>query len=103
MLKLKASPTFTAKVEIPTPNGPVSIKVDYKHMTKAQYAEFIDKESKSKRSDEEALMDIMAGWANVDAEFSKENVAELCQQYHRAATAIVEGFIVSLTAGKAGN
>lgn len=103
MLKLKASPTFTAKVEIPTPTGPVSIKVDFKHMTKAQYAEFIEAESKSKRSDQEALMDIMAGWSGVDSEFSKENVAELCEQYHKAASAIVEGFITSLTQGRVGN
>jgi hypothetical protein len=103
MLKLKASPTFPAKVEIPTPSGPISIKVEFKHMTKAQYADFIEAESKSKRSDEEALMDIMAGWSGVDTDFSKDAVGELCQQYHKAASAIVESFITTLTQARSGN
>lgn len=103
MLKLKANPTFFAKVEIPAPGGAASLKVEYKHMTKAQYAEFIEAESKAKRGDEDALMDIMVGWANVDTEFSKEAVAELCQQYHKAATAIVTTFINELTGAARGN
>ena len=103
MLKLKANPTFFANVEIPAPGGAASLKVEYKHMTKAEYAAFIEAESKTKRTDEEALMDIMAGWANVDTPFSKENVAELCQQYHKAASAIVTTYIAELTGQKTGN
>lgn len=103
MLKLKADPTFKAKVDIPAPGGAASIKVEFRHMTKAQYAEFIEKESKSKRTDEEALMDIVVGWDGVDTEFSKDAVRELCQQYHKAATAIVTTFIDSLTQAKSGN
>jgi hypothetical protein len=103
MLKLKANPTFTAKVEIPAPGGAASIKVEYKHMSKDQYAEFIEAESKTKRTDEEALMDIVVGWSGVDTEFSKDSVRELCQQYHKAASAIVTTYITELTQARAGN
>lgn len=103
MLKLKANPTFTAKVEIPAPGGAASIKVEYKHMTKDQYNEFIEAESKVKRSDEDALMDIVVGWSGVDTEFSREAVRDLCQHYHKAATAIVSTFITELTQARAGN
>jgi len=102
-LKLKADPTYFAKVEIPTPNGAVEIKVEYKHMTRDAYKTFLEAEAKLGRSDEESLMDIMAGWAGVDAEFSKEAVSQLCQQYHAAPRAIVEGFIYSLTQSRLGN
>jgi hypothetical protein len=103
MLKLKPNPTFMAKVDIPAPGGNVSIKVEFRHMTRDEYKAFIEAEGKSKRTDEEALMDIMRGWANVDAEFNKDNVAELCQQYHAAPRAIVEAFIRELTQFKLGN
>lgn len=103
MLKLKANPTFMTKVEIPAPGGAVSIKCEFRHMTKDQYQAFIEAEGKTKRTDEEALMDIMVGWANVDTEFSKDAVGELCQQYHAAPRAIVETFIRELTQFKLGN
>jgi hypothetical protein len=110
-LKLKADPTYFAKVEIPTPNGPVEIKAEYKHMPRDEYLAFVDDMTKafgvadttSKRTDEEILMRIMVGWANVDAEFSRDTVHELCQQYHAAAGALVEGYIRSLTQGRLGN
>lgn len=102
-LKLKADPTYFAKVEIPTPTGPVEIKVEYKHMTRDEYKTFIDAELKLRRSDEESLMDLMVGWSGVDSAFSKEAVTQLCQQYHAAPRAIVEGFINSLTQSRLGN
>lgn len=102
-LKLKADPTYFAKVEIPTPNGPVDIKVQYKHMTRDEYKAFVDAEIGKTRGDEATLMDIMAGWSGVDSDFSKEAVDELCQQYHAAPRAIVEGFIYSLTQSRLGN
>jgi hypothetical protein len=103
MLKLKPDPTFTTRVEIPAPGGSVSIKVEFKHMSKDAYLAFIKNEGEIKRSDEEAIMDIAVGWSGVDGEFNRENVAELCQQYHAAPRAIVEAFIRELTQFKLGN
>lgn len=103
MLKLIANPTFLAKVEIPAPGGAVSIKIEFKHMTKDAYAAFLKEDAKAQRSNEDTIMEIAVGWANVEGEFTRENVAELCQQYHAAPRAIVETFVRELTQYKLGN
>lgn len=103
MLKLVADPSFTSAVKIPTPTGEVQIKVEFKHMTKDAYDAFVRDEAKNPRSDEDAILDIAKGWHGVEGEFSRENVRQLCQQYHGAATAIVTTFIRELTQHKLGN
>lgn len=103
MLKLKPNPTWTTAVAIPAPGGDVTIKVEFKHMTRDGYQAFIKNEAELVRSDEDAIMDIAVGWFNVEGEFTKENVRELCQQYHAAPRAIVETFIRELTQFKEKN
>lgn len=103
MLKLKASPTFICAVDIPTPEGAVKIKVEYKHMTKDAYLSFITSEGNKTRTDEDAIMDIATNWMGVEGDFNRESVHELCQQYHAAPRAIVETFIRELTQHKLGN
>lgn len=103
MLKLKPDPTFTTAVKIPSPGGELSIKVEFKHMTRDAYSAFIKGEAEKQRSDEDAIMDIAVGWHEVDAPFSREAVAEMCQQYHAAPRAIVETYIRELTQFKLGN
>lgn len=104
MLKLKADPTFTTDIKIPTPNGVVTIKGTFKHMPKAEFSNFVKKErSGEARPDEEVIMEILSGWSEVDAEFNVENVRELCQQYHAAGKIIVETFVEKLTQYRQGN
>lgn len=103
MLKLIANPTFIAKVEIPAPGGAVSIKMEFKHMTKDAYSAFLKADSEAGKSDQDTIMDIAVNWFNVDGEFTRENVDMLCQQYHAAPRAIVETFIKELTQFRLGN
>lgn len=103
MLKIQANPTFMSRVAIPTPEGEIAIKVEFKHMDIDTYAEFIQKEATLNRSNEDAIMDIAAGWSGVDGEFNRDNVAKVCKQYHAAAKAIVETFIKELTQAKVEN
>jgi hypothetical protein len=103
MLKIQANPTFTSRVEIPTPEGPVAIKMVFKHMDTDKYDEFIKREAELKRSNEDAIMDIAEDWSGVDGDFTRENIAKVCKQYHAAAGAIVTAFINELTQAKAGN
>jgi hypothetical protein len=111
MLRLKPNPTFKAPVTIPVPGGPdLTITVEYKHMTKDAYKAFIDGERKTvpARPDEDAIMDIASGWSDVELEegpaaFNKDNVRDLCQQYHGAGAAIVEVFVNELTQYRRGN
>ncbi|MBT2326127.1 hypothetical protein J7E62_27745 [Variovorax paradoxus] len=103
MLKLQPNPTFTSAVKIPTPSGEVAIKVEFKHMTRDAYAAFLKHEGEITRSDEDAIMDIAVGWTGVEGDFTRENVRELCQQYHAAPRVIVETFIRELTQNRLGN
>jgi hypothetical protein len=103
MLKIQANPTFNSRVEIPTPEGPVAIKIVFKHMDTDTFKDFIDREAKAQRSNEDAIMDIAEGWSGVDGEFTRENIATVCKQYHAAAGVIVETFIKELTQARVGN
>lgn len=103
MLKIQPNPTFMSRVAIPTPEGEVAIKVEFKHMDVDTFNAFIQKEATLTRSNEDAIMDIAAGWSGVDGEFTRENVAKVCKEYHAAAAAIVETFIKELTQARTGN
>lgn len=103
MLKIQASPTFIRPVTIPTPEGPVVIKMEFKHRDTDEYQAFIAQEATLARSNEDAIMDIASNWFDVDGPFTRENIAKVCKQYHAAAAAICETYIVELTQAKAGN
>jgi hypothetical protein len=103
MLKLKANPTFFAAVEIPTPEGAVRIKVEFKHKTKDQYAALVKDWQESGRSNVDAVMEIAVGWSGVEGEFNKDNLVELDQQYHAAAGMIVQTYCRELSQFKLGN
>lgn len=103
MLKIQADPTFTSRVSIPTPQGPVEIKMVFRHMDTETYNEFVTREGTLQRNNEDAIMDIAEGWSGVDGEFNRENVAKVCKQYHQAAAAIVTTFALELTQARAKN
>lgn len=103
MLKIQANPTFIRPVSIPTPDGPVVIKVEFKHRDTDEYEAFIKDEATRGRSNEDAIMDLAVNWFNVDGEFNSENIAKVCKQYHAAAAAICETYIKELTQAKLGN
>lgn len=104
MLKIKANPTFKAKVKIPVPGGEkVEIEVEFKHMTRAQLEQFLTGEDAKGRKDEETVLAICAGWSGVDAEFSRDALADLFQNFHGSARAIVETYIIELTQARLGN
>lgn len=103
MLKLQADPTFISPVDIPTPKGTVTIKVEFKHRDTEEYKAFVEKEASLARNNEDAIMDLAVNWFNVEGEFTRENIAQLCKQYHQAAAAICETYIKELTQAKVKN
>lgn len=104
MLKLKANPTFKAKVGIPVPGGePVEVEFEFRHMTRDALNAFLTGPKAAKRSYEDTIAQIVVGWSGVDADFSKEAVTELCQNYLGAPTAILESFGKELAATRLGN
>ncbi len=103
MLKLKPDPTFVTAVKIPAPTGEIAIKVEFKHMAKDEYTAFIKQERENHRSDEDTIMDLAVNWFNVEGDFTRENLRQLCQQYHGAASAICATFIRELTQSRQEN
>ena len=103
MLKLKPSPTFKATVNIPTHDGPMPVEFEFKHMTREQFAKFLEAEPDKKRSDEEAIGEFVCGWSGIDAPFSQEALAELVQNYHASARAMFDVYISELSQAKAKN
>lgn len=104
-LRLQPNPTFRAKVGIPVPGQekPEEIVCVFAHMTRDEFAAFASPEAAVGRTDAESLARIMRGWDGVDAEFSADALALLCQQYHGAAYAISTAFVAELTKARLGN
>ena len=103
MLKIKPNPTFQAPVEIPTPEGPVKIKVEFKHRNREEFHAFTQDMVLQKRTDIDFLMEIMAGWTGVEGEFNREAVTEICNEYHQAADAIAQVYIDTQTQARRKN
>jgi hypothetical protein len=103
MLKLQPDPTFTKQVDIPTPWGVQTIKIEFKYRDAEEFESFTKNEGQNPRGNEAVIMDIAVGWFNVDAEFNAENVKQLCKKYHQAATVIVETYIKENTQARLGN
>lgn len=102
MLKLKADPTFKAKVAIPVPGQKaVEITVEFRHMTREEFQSWAN--PAEPRGDIETVMQIACGWDGVDAAFSRENVALLLENYHGASWAIGERYGKELNVARLGN
>lgn len=104
-LRLQPNPTFRAKVGIPVPGQekPEEIVCVFAHMTRDEFREFAAPEVANARTDADSLNRILRGWEGVDAEFSADALALLCQQYHGAAFAISSAFVAELTKARLGN
>jgi hypothetical protein len=104
MLRLKASPTFKAKVGIPVAGGPsIEVELEFRHMTRDALNEFLSGPGASDRSYEDTISQIVVGWSGVDAPYSKEAVCDLCQNYLGAPTAILAAYGKELAAARLGN
>jgi len=102
MLKLKADPTFKAKVAVPVPGQKaVEITVEFRHMTREQFLAWAN--PPEPRTDIDTVMAIVCGWEGVDTAFSRESVELLLQNYHGASYAIGERYGSELNLARLGN
>lgn len=103
MLTLKAPETFAAKVTIlDAGGGEHAVEFTFRHKTLAELSTFLYGEHEG-RGDVDALMEIVAGWSGVDAEFSRENLERLLQNYGGSAFAIAAGYRDALVGARAKN
>lgn len=103
-LILKPNPTFRKDVPLPVPGAePMRVTFEFRHMTRKALAEFLHGEESEKRSDLDALMKVIADWPGQSVAFSRENLAELLENYHGAGRAIMQTYIDELQAVRLGN
>lgn len=104
MFKLKVDPTFKAKVAIPAAGGdPKPITFIFKHRTKTALNEWINSPGVKDLEDVDFLMEVVAGWEDVDAEFSKDSLHTLLENYMGASFAIRDAYLNQLTQQRLGN
>ncbi len=105
LFSIQPAPTFTAPVKIPRPGEePAEITVTFKHMTREQMSDFIDRSSGAKKGEDvDLVMEMVSGWSGVDTPFSAEAVGLLIENYQGAIPALLGAFISSLTEGRRKN
>lgn len=106
--------------------GKGSIEVSLVYRTRKEFGQFVDEifsksgETPASQSDEDVkfslakalektvdtnadyIMKIADGW-NLDAEFSRDTVQQMCDEYPGAAMAIIESYRLAITEGRLGN
>lgn len=88
MFKLSPNSSFWAKVQLSVPGNekPVVVELEFKYQSKTALKNYFD--SLENKKDAEALGEIVLNWKGVDAEFSRENLETLLENYSAAAREI---------------
>lgn len=104
MFKLKADPTFKAKVAIPVPGGePKNVIFIFKHRTRSGLNDWIADPKVKEMGDLDFLMEFVLGWEDVDAEFSRDALHTMIENFGGASTRIRDAYLAELTAARMGN
>lgn len=103
MFKLQPNPTFKTKVQLSVAGQSkgVEIEVEFKYLTKPQFAELFD--NVDGKSDIDVLSQIIVGWSGVDQAYSTESLALLLDNYIPAAGELIEAFVNGLRMAKQKN
>jgi hypothetical protein len=100
-LKLKAAPTFTAKVGIPAAGGEVTqVEMTFRHRTKTELDEFI--KARVGKTDVESFMEMVTGWELEDP-FNAESVSTLLENSIGTAQATFFAYVDELVQAKRKN
>ncbi|MDF3837153.1 phage tail assembly chaperone [Cupriavidus basilensis] len=104
MFQINPDPTFVGTVKIPAAGGKEQeLRLVFKHKTRDEAKEYFQRATDSDASDTKLLLEVIAGWEDVDAEFSEEALNRLIQNYQAAPRAIFEGYLAELQVARLGN
>lgn len=105
IFKLQPAPTFTVPVEIPRHGEePANIKVTFKHKSREEMKDFMERAEQSVASQDVALIrEMIAGWEGPDMEFCDEAIQLLLQNYQGAVPALVLAYSLELTQARRKN
>lgn len=98
VFKIQPAPTFTVPVEIPRHGEePAKIKVTFRHKSRDEMKDFLERADKSDASQDIALVnEMIAGWEGPDMPFSDEAIALLIQNYQGAVPALVQAYSLEI-------
>ena len=105
MAKLKLNPaaTFNHVVHIPVAGAePAAVQIAYKWANNKRVKAFSERMLKEKITDQEGIMEIVAGW-DLDEPFNAENVGLLLENYPLAGVRIIEGYYEEVYNARSGN
>ena len=106
--------------------GKGSVEISFVYRTRTEFGQFVDElmaaagESPASQSDEDVkfslakalgktvgtnadyIMKVADDW-NLDAEFSRDNVQQMCDEYPGAAAALIDAYRLAIADGRLGN
>ncbi|HEY1090807.1 MAG TPA: phage tail assembly chaperone [Burkholderiaceae bacterium] len=101
MLKLKASPTFKAKVSVTVQGGEKHVlDIEFKHMRKDAADDHFKKDDMSLA---EKMLAVIASWSGIEAELSVAGMLEIDQEYPSLLPQLVAAYVDNLALGRSGN
>ena len=106
MFVLQPNPTFKKDVTIPTPGGSEQVlTLVFKYRDADELAALTASlgDEANPREDLDILLDMVAGWEDVDAKFNKEAFAKLLKNYPLAKREIFESYFKAYYEGKEKN
>lgn len=104
MFKVNPNPTFVGTATIAVPGGePAKLRLVFKHKTRDEARDFFARAAKSEECPSVVLMEILAGWEDVDEAFSQAALKCVVQNYHTAPQAIFDAYLDELSAARRGN
>lgn len=101
MLRLKANPTFKAKVTVQVQGSEKHVlDITFKHMRKDAADEHF------KRDDiglHEKVLAVVDAWEGIEAPLTKEGLDEVDQEYPSILPQVVSAYVENLALGRSGN
>lgn len=100
-LKIKAEPTFRAKVMVPVAGGEdVEVEFEFKHRSRSDLVEFMKTAMSRKSAD--VVEDMLAGWQFAD-QFTRKNIELLIDDHIGVDGRLLDKYCESLVGRRLGN
>jgi hypothetical protein len=101
MFKLDPNPTFWATVTVRVPGGTGQFDLQFKYLRLAERERYAkDLEGKSNL---DALAELIADWRGIDADYNRDNLEQLLNEYPDAVRAITACYWGEVTGAIAKN
>lgn len=95
MFRLDPNPTFWATVSIRVPGGIGELDLEFKHLLQAERERYT--QDLAGKSNLDALDELIVGWRKVDADYNRDNLERLLNEYPDAVRAITTRYWEEIT------